>query len=135
MRWDETHCAGFTTAEPWLPVGSDFQNNNVARLQKDTCSILWLYRRLIQLRRTESALMVGDHIPVRSRDGLLMHKRTWQGQEILVALNLVSEPRRFEWNAAGRLLLSTYLDKSDVEIKSPVVLRPDEGVIIKLSNP
>jgi hypothetical protein len=38
----------------------------------------------------------------------------WQGQEILVALNLVSEPRRFEWNGAGRLLLSTYLDKSDV---------------------
>jgi hypothetical protein len=59
----------------------------------------------------------------------------WQGQEILVALNLVSEPRRFEWNAAGRLLLSTYLDTSDVEVKSPVVLRADEGVIIKLSNP
>jgi alpha-glucosidase len=64
-----------------------------------------------------------------------MHKRSWQGQEILVALNLVAEPRRFEWNAAGRLLLSTYLDTSDVEVKSPVVLRADEGVIIKLSNP
>jgi alpha-glucosidase len=135
MRWDETHCAGFTTAEPWLPIGSDFQSNNVARLQKDRRSILWLYRRLIQLRRKEPALMVGDHIPVRSRDGLLMHKRSWQGQEILVALNLVAEPRRFEWNAAGRLLLSTYLDTSDVEVKSPVVLRADEGVIIKLSNP
>ena len=49
----------------------------------------------------------------------------WQGQEILVALNLVS----------GTLLLSTYLDKSDVEVKSHVVLRAEEGVIIKLLNP
>ena len=49
----------------------------------------------------------------------------WQGQEILVALNLVS----------GTLLLSTYLDKSNVEVKSPIVLRADEGVIIKLLNP
>jgi hypothetical protein len=59
----------------------------------------------------------------------------WQGQEILVALNLVSEPRRFEWNAAGRLLLSTYLDKSDIKVKSPVVLCAGEGVIIKFLNP
>jgi hypothetical protein len=59
----------------------------------------------------------------------------WQGQEILVALNLVSEPRRFEWNAAGRMLLSTYLDKSDVKVKSPVVLCAGEGVIIKFLNP
>ena len=59
----------------------------------------------------------------------------WQGQEILVALNLVSEPRRFEWNGAGRLLLSTYLAKTDVKVKSLVVLCAEEGVIIKFLNP
>jgi hypothetical protein len=30
------------------------------------------------------------------------------------------------------LLLSTWLDREDVMVEGPVLLRPDEGVIIKL---
>jgi alpha-glucosidase len=132
MRWDESHAAGFTTGEPWLPIGPHMHTRNVSQLQKDTRSILWLYRRLIQLRHREPALQFGDHVPVKSRYGLLMHERAGAGGNILVALNMRSEPRRLEWRAAGTLLLSTYLDKADVEVQPPLVLRGHEGVIIKV---
>lgn len=64
MRWNESHAAGFTTGEPWLPVGANSEEWNVASLQ-NPCSILWLYRRLIQLRREDSVFTAGDDLPIR----------------------------------------------------------------------
>ena len=118
--------------QPWLPLGEDYQQRNVSRLQKDTRSILWLYRRLIQLRRIEPALAVGDHVPMRSRHGVLLHKRAFAGREILIALNIMPDPRFVESRQAGRLLLSTCLDNEDIDVKSPFLLRGGEGVIVRI---
>ena len=134
MRWDESHAAGFTTGEPWLPIGANFGERNVARLQKDQRSILWLYRRLIQLRRTDPSFSAGGYVPIRSRNGVLLYKRTWAGRERLIALNTMPDPRRVEGQPAGTLLLSTYLDKGDIESEHPILLRGDEGVIIALPS-
>jgi hypothetical protein len=75
--------------------------------------------------------VVGDHVPLRSTEGVLRYKRAWGDQDVLIALNITCEPRLVECEAAGTLLLSTYLDKDEVQVKNQVVLRPDEGVIIK----
>lgn len=134
MRWDESHAAGFTTGEPWLPVGAHFEERNVARLQKDARSILCLYRRLIQLRRSDSAFAAGEYVPMRSRNGVLLYKRTWAGRETLIALNTMPHPRRVEGQPVGRLVLSTYLDQGDIESEHSILLRGDEGVIIALQS-
>jgi alpha-glucosidase len=44
--------AGFSTGRPWLPIGPDADRVNVASEQADAGSTLHLYRRLIQVRRT-----------------------------------------------------------------------------------
>jgi alpha-glucosidase len=132
MRWDETYAAGFTTGEPWLPLGDDAKERNVSRFQKETRSILWLYRRLIHLRRREPALVAGNYVPVRSRQDVLEHRRVSGDREFLIALNLSSEPRRVDWEGKGTLMLSTYLDKEDIPAKSPLILRGDEGIIVKI---
>lgn len=134
MRWNESHAAGFTTGEPWLPVGANFKERNVAGLQKDPCSILWLYRRLIQLRREDPVFTAGDYVPIRSKNGVLMYKRTSAGREMLIALNAMPEPRRVDGQTVGTLVLSTHLDKGDIESEHPLLLRGDEGVIIALSR-
>jgi alpha-glucosidase len=59
-----------------------------------------------------------------------MHKRKLADDHILVALNIVNEPRKLHYEGRGRLLLSTYLDERKT-VGSPLHLRPDEGVIIK----
>ena len=60
MPWrsDAPH-AGFSTAEPWLPVDPRHPPLAVDRQQSDDTSILNLTRRLIALRRGEPALRLG----------------------------------------------------------------------------
>jgi hypothetical protein len=53
---------------------------------------------------------------------------------MLIALNTMPDPRRVDGQPAGTLVLSTHLDKGDLESDHPLVLRGDEGVIIALSS-
>jgi alpha-glucosidase len=134
MRWDDSPLAGFTSGEPWLPLGKDVATRNVAALQADHSSILWLYRRLIELRRREPAFTAGEYLPLRSRNDVLAYKRVTKALQFLVALNLVHQPRRLDWEGRGRLVLSTYLDRDGTAVREPPLLRPDEGVIIELQD-
>jgi len=134
MRWSASQNAGFTCGEPWLPLGPDVRTRNVETLRRDERSLLGLYRTLLQLRRREPLLSEGEQVPLRSRNGVLAYKRTRASEEILVALNTVHEPRKFDFRGRGTLLLSSYLDRDDVSVADTVLLRPDEGVIIKLES-
>jgi alpha-glucosidase len=132
MRWNGNRAGGFTTGEPWLPMGEDVADRNVERSRADQFSLLSLYRQLIQLRLREPTLVAGEYWGLRSRNDILMYKRVLQS-EILVALNIADQPRRLAWEGTGVLLLSTYLDRDATPVLSPILLRSDEGVIIKLS--
>jgi alpha-glucosidase len=92
MRWNASPNGGFTTGNPWLPMGDDVKERNVKRLQQEERSLLWLFRRLIQLRRTEPALTAGTYLPRRSRNDVLTYCRAFGRDNILIALNLVHEP-------------------------------------------
>jgi alpha-glucosidase len=130
MRWDDSEHGGFTSGNPWLPMGDDVAARNVKAFQRDERSLLWLYRRLIMLRRAEPALVEGDYIPLRSRHDVLTFRRELNSAKLLVALNTASEPRRLVLQDKGTLLLTTHLDRESGPI--PTVLRRDEGVVVKL---
>ena len=53
MRWDGSEVGGFSLGEPWLSMGADIAERNVTAFQKNEQSLLWLYHRLIMLRRVE----------------------------------------------------------------------------------
>jgi alpha-glucosidase len=99
MPWSHDAHAGFTTAEPWLPLGD---TPSVAEQERDRDSLLSLYRRLLALRRAEDALSVGDLELVRAEDGVLAYVR---GGTFLVALNLTPEERSLD-GPAGTLRLA-----------------------------
>jgi alpha-glucosidase len=134
MRWDGGFCAGFTSGTPWLPLGNGIGERNVERLKNDRRSLLSLYRRLMTLRSREPALVAGDYRPIRSENDILAYKRTISDTEILIALNIVNEPRRLVWRGRGTLLLSTHLDRNEMPIEGPQLLRPNEGVVIKIAG-
>lgn len=134
MRWNTGRNAGFSDGEPWLPMGADIEKRNVSVLREDERSLLWLYKRLLALRRQEPALMTGAYIPLRSQNDILSFKRTDGDAAFLIALNLKHEPRRLAWEDQGTPMLSTYLDHHHpTALRGPVLLRPDEGLIIKLA--
>ena len=134
MRWDNSRHGGFTSGEPWLPMGPDVIDRNVERLKRDERSLLSLYRALIALRRRKSVLTEGGYEPGRSRNDILTFRRVGADVAVLVALNLVHEPRRLEWTGAGTILLSTYLDGEEKPVQGPLLLRPDEGLIVEVKG-
>jgi alpha-glucosidase len=137
MQWSGAAGAGFTSGTPWLPVGAGFRDMNVETQRGDPSSLLSLYRRLIALRRSEPALAVGSYARVPSRGTVFAYTRSEARRELLVALNLghqAAELIRNPEGPAGRIALSTHLDREDESVGARLSLRPDEGVVVLLDS-
>jgi len=134
MPWDGSPNAGFTTGQPWLPIGPNNAAANVAAQQDDPASMFSLYRALLALRRSEPALSVGRYLPVAARDGVLAYERHHAGRRLLIALNFTPEPQPFNTGRSPKgLLVSTYLDQSRQIPAASIVLRANEGIILEMS--
>jgi alpha-glucosidase len=130
MRWEPGPKAGFTTGEPWLPIGEDVEASNVASQRENPCSLLCLYRQLIRLRASEPALHCGRFRPMRGRGDVLLFSRVSGDDEIAVALNIGGAAAEAETGASA-VVLSTCLERDGEPVKGTVDLRPDEGVIVR----
>lgn len=132
MQWDATRRAGFTTGDPWLPVSEDRDTKNAQTQKEDPRSTLNLHRGLLSLRRREDALSVGSYRTLSSRDNVLVYEREHDGGRFVVALNFGGEGATLDLGTAGRVVLSTRLDRGE-EVSGVVSLRGDEGVVIRVS--
>jgi alpha-glucosidase len=91
MQWNGEKFAGFSIAKPWLPVEPSYRNRNVAQQNDEPASMLHLYRRLIELRRSHEALQIGGYRPIMAADELLLFVREHGGEKLLIALNVGQE--------------------------------------------
>jgi alpha-glucosidase len=132
MQWAEGINAGFSTAEPWLPMAPDASTVNVAAQAADPASILSLYRALIRLRRSEPALSVGDYHPGRADENVLIYERHHNGRRLMVVLNMSGDAQSLLGLSHGRLLVSTVLDRADERSNGHLALRPNEGSVLAL---
>lgn len=130
MLWDRSHLAGFTSGQPWLPLGADHLRVNVEGLRESRRSILNLYRQLIDLRRDKPALTYGSIDAVTVEGDILKYERRQGDQRLVIALNLAHERARILL-PSGRLLLSTHLDRAGEDVDASASLRADEGIIIQ----
>jgi alpha-glucosidase len=135
MQWNgHEPNAGFSSAEPWLPVADDFTERNVLASSADAGSLLTLYRRLIELRRVSPALIDGRYEAVEDCAApLFAYRRIGSEQTLLVALNFNGEPRDVSLpGPGGHVRLSTYLDRENETCRGRIPLRGDEGLVIVL---
>ena len=135
MQWSGEEYAGFTKGISWLPLANDYPRVNVSLAQRQPNSFLTLYRRLIELRRAEPALSVGDFGPLPGDDDLMAYIRKTDERRLLVVLNLSPKTKSFSISnlqCRGFLLLSTYLDRGREGLQDEIALRADEGAIIEL---
>jgi alpha-glucosidase len=135
MRWDASKLGGFTKKKPWLPMGPDVDSMNVATECDEEDSMLALYRRLLELRRQESALNMGDWHDLGGNDGAVAFVRSDGDRRILVAANLT--PSRSSVPAAakdfsGEILLSTIQVSPARRFNGREHLAPDEALVVLL---
>jgi alpha-glucosidase len=132
MAWDASAFGGFSTAEPWLPLHTDWPSRNVAAESADPDSMLALHRDLLRLRRAHPALAVGTMTMIEAEGDVLAFARSFGDERIVVALNLGDQEQRLGLADASALdLLLSTRDSGFQREDGVLVLRPDEGLILQ----
>jgi len=143
MQWEANPGAGFSREmanserpEPWLPINPDHRQRNVQAQLADPRSLLSLYRRLLQLRRSSPALHSGSYRSAAGApEGTYVYYRSSGEQEFLVALNFGAGELLLQLpeSRPGRVLLSTELDREELVQLTRCRLRGHEGIIVQLN--
>jgi oligo-1,6-glucosidase len=109
MQWDAGPNAGFTTADPWLPVNPNYTWLNAAAQIDAKDTVFAHYRALIRLRHESPILVDGDFTPLMAEDPQIWaYTRATLNTKLLVIANCGRQPRTVEigreWIAAELLL-------------------------------
>jgi alpha-glucosidase len=126
MPWSKSYGGGFTTGDPWLPIGEQI---TVASQELDRTSMLELYRKLIDLRRRHPVLVAGAIHSVSAQNNVLRFERIQGAERIVVMLNFDSQPLRVPVES-GIILASTCLDREGSAVSKQIELRAAEGLVI-----
>ena len=84
--------AGFSDAEPWLPVGDENIARAVDAQESDAASLLNHTRAMLALRKAHPALRHGRLDILVADDQRLLFRRQADGQSLLCLFNLSGEP-------------------------------------------
>jgi alpha-glucosidase len=132
MQWDASPHAGFSSAEPWLPVAPDYKDFNVEREKADARSMLALHRRLLDIRN-DPALLWGayERLPQENAH-VLVYRRTYEGAGIVVALNFTEDRAPVVLPPGATVALSTHLDReAETAVDGRLTLRSHEGLVLR----
>ena len=91
MPWDSNELAGFTSAEPWLPVPAQHLALSVAAQERDATSALHGFRKLLAWRKQQPLLISGDIEFLASTDAVLAFRRFEGADALLAAFNLSAD--------------------------------------------
>ena len=131
MQWNATANAGFTTGKPWLKVNPNYVTINKEAQDKDPNSCLNYFRKMIQLRKSNEALVYGKYTLLDKNNlTVYAYTREWKGKKFLVLLNFS------EQNATYSVGID--LSKAEVKIQNHEdagkagMLRPFEAVVYEV---
>jgi alpha-glucosidase len=137
MQWDDSPNAGFSTAEPWLPVNRDYRLRNVAVQKEDPGSLWNWYASLLRMRKEQPALVSGNLLWLDSPAGVMAWERKPQGgtagpdTAIAVHLNFSGRPKGIVARA-GTVLAGNTAD-TGTRLEPGKLLLPGYGILIASS--
>lgn len=140
MQWDDSPNAGFSTANPWIPVAPNYREINVKNDLSNPHSIWHYYKKLIHLRKTVDVITDGSyHLLLEDHPRIWAYLRQTEKEVLLVVNNFYGEETEFVlpegWNWEGwksEILISNYAD-SPLDYKQ-IQLRPYESIVYRFSK-
>jgi alpha-glucosidase len=118
--------AGFSTAEPWLPLDPRHAALAIDRQEADPGSTLHWVRKLIAFRKAHEALTAGELTLIETPEPVVAFERQLEGERLLCAFNLGREPAPFQPGAGWRVAFATGLN---AEGAPPSILPPRSGYV------
>jgi alpha-glucosidase len=137
LPWSGVEFGGFSTSEPWLPLGPDYPQHNVHSELTDPSSSLHLYQKLIHLRNISPILQYGDYQPLETHHpDSFGFVREYRGFKYAVILNFSARPATIATNLGSGLLLysAQLLRESGLVNLSQFTLPPHEGYIVAIEH-
>jgi len=143
MQWNDSDHAGFSEATPWIDVASNYREINVERARQDTNSVLYHYKKLIQLRKTVNAVTEGAYrIVCGDHPQVWAYTRTTETETLLVVNNFYGEPTSIDWQSEPALLeqlcsgsaeiLLTNDEDGTILDGTTLRLRPYESIVYRM---
>lgn len=139
VQWNNSKNAGFTEGTPWINVCKNYKEINAEKAINDKESIFHYYKKLIELRKKEDAIVYGDfNILLKDDTNVYAYERNYNGEKIVVLNNyygrectvdLFSELSDVKEKNI-KILISNY-ENSEVDL-SNITLRPYEAIVIKI---
>lgn len=136
MQWSAEDYGGFSEKEPWIEVPEQYRRINAEAQRYDADSVYSFYKKLIALRKEKRVISEGTiQFLEKENSDVIAFKRQWEGEELIVFNNLVSETilvaAEPEW-AAYRKILGNYAEEEEGKPTGDrIVLRPYETVILE----
>lgn len=131
FQWDATVNAGFGTGTPWIQVNKNYTTLNQAAQEKDPNSVLNYFRQMVQLRKTNPALVYGRYTLLdKDNPDIYAYTREWKGTKLLVVLNFSAKPAKANTGidlGKAKRLIGNYPQSSGGEN-----LQPYEAVVYQL---
>ena len=129
MQWNNGKNAGFSRANPWLPVNENYTRINAELEDKDTGSVLNYYRELIKLREENQALLSGSyHELFPESENLFVFERKFRDKKLVIAANFsLKEAIKAPDSLTGKIIISTEKNFA------PMTLRPLEARIYEIN--
>ena len=140
MQWSDGPNAGFSKADPWLPVNPDYKLINVSEQAERQDSVYSFYKQLIALRKDpdyRETLVWGELEPAyEDRKGLMAYFRK-ADRTLLILANLKAEPEEIDTGCEYRVLLDNMgpfdlgTDRIREQTQQSVHLQAWQGMILE----
>ena len=126
--------AGFTSADPWLPLVADAEHLCVEAQEEDAGSTLHFVRALLRARAGSEVLQAGSQRSLDAGRDVFAYVRELGDERVVVALNFKSRRVKAALpSGLANVLISTRPGRELGELDAgSLVLEPDEGVVLRL---
>ncbi|MFN2340663.1 MAG: alpha-glucosidase [Halanaerobium sp.] len=131
MHWDHSKYAGFSEAEPWLKMNSNYPEINVEKDSAAADSVFKYYQKMISLRKKYPVFAYGKYNILLAEDqNIYAYQRQGQENNLLVLLNFSQNEAGYDLSnelelKEAKLILNNYQKEADFELKGS--LRPYEA--------
>jgi alpha-glucosidase len=134
LPWSSAPFAGFSTAQPWLPLTPDWAQINVDKQNASPDSVLALYKALLALRRCEPAMRVGDYGEISATERLLSYERRYAGDRLLIVLNMTAENETLVVPPGEIVLMTDGVGVGvGAQVRGPIQVQGNQGLVIRIA--
>lgn len=133
MQWTDGPHAGFSSAEPWIPVNPNYPQINAAAQIGDPDSVLAHYRRLAGLRRDLPVVSHGRYAPLAPEHPEVMaYTRTLGDERLTVVANFTAQSVAFDVPDDGRVQGRCLISNADARqaVSGRIMLAPFEAFAV-----